>query len=252
MNEQVPGSAPGPSRDADPVVRLRGVTKVFRSLDATVTAVDDVSLDIPTGSVTALTGPSGCGKSTLLHLIGALVTPDCGSVTVLGSELTTLRPRALAAHRRRVGIVFQRFNLLPSLTVLDNVLAPLIPSGVAAHRDRARELITRVGLAGRENTLATRLSGGQQQRVAIARALVASPGLLLADEPTGNLDSTTSAGIIELLLHLRDDQGVTLIIATHDPTLAARGDRLIEMLDGHVRSGRPDAADQNGVLGSGS
>lgn len=221
--------------DADVAVDITDLRKSFETLDTTVVAADGITLRIKAGSVTALTGPSGSGKSTLLHMIGALERPDSGSITVLGQTITDLASKDLAAYRRRVGFVFQRFNLLPTLTVLDNVLAPVLPFRPGPDvRDRARDLLAAVGLEGRDNTLATRMSGGQQQRVAIARALIAEPALVLADEPTGNLDTTTGNDIIELLLGLRQQHDTTLIIATHDPDLAYRCDRPIQLIDGRV------------------
>ncbi|SCL68555.1 ABC transporter ATP-binding protein [Micromonospora chersina] len=216
-------------------VRTAGLVRQFRSGTERLTAVDDVSLDVAAGSVVALTGPSGSGKSTLLHLIGAIEQADRGSVTVDDVEVTTLRRAALARYRQRVGFVFQRYHLLPALTVLDNVIAPVLPRrGRADHAARARELLEAVGLAGRERALPAQLSGGQQQRVAIARALMGAPRLLLADEPTGNLDSTTGAQILDLLLDLRDRHGMTILLATHEQAVAARCDRLVRLGDGRV------------------
>jgi putative ABC transport system ATP-binding protein len=200
-----------------------------------ITALEDVDLAIAAGASVALSGPSGSGKSTLLHVIGALDRPDAGTVTVSGRELGTLSRAELAAHRRRVGFVFQRFNLLPALTVLDNVLAPVLPYRVDFDKEaRARELLEAVGLAGRETSLPSRLSGGQQQRVAIARALINRPAIVLADEPTGNLDSRTGAGIVDLLLELRAEHAMTIVIATHDHQVAARCERVVRLLDGRV------------------
>lgn len=211
------------------------VCRSFETLDRTVVAADCVSFSLARGSSVALTGPSGSGKSTLLHLLGLLEAPDSGSITVDGVEIATLAPKQAAAYRRGVGFVFQNFNLLATLTVLDNVLVPLIPSGVGkAEVDRAEGLLLAVGLAGRENTLATRLSGGQQQRVAIARALVNNPKLVLADEPTGNLDSETADEVAKLLLALPDTHGATVVLATHDPTLAERCDRRLQLRDGRI------------------
>ncbi|GAA3759194.1 ABC transporter ATP-binding protein [Micromonospora maritima] len=216
-------------------VRIAGLVRQFRSGTERLTAVDDVSLEIAAGSVVALTGPSGSGKSTLLHLIGAIEQADRGTVTVDDVDVTALRRAALARYRQRVGFVFQRYHLLPALTVLDNVIAPVLPRrGRADHAARARDLLDAVGLAGRERALPAELSGGQQQRVAIARALMGEPRLLLADEPTGNLDSTTGAQILDLLLDLRDRHGMTILLATHEPAIAARCDRLIRLGDGRV------------------
>jgi putative ABC transport system ATP-binding protein len=215
---------------------VENVTKTFGTATSAVTAVDNVSLSIDAGSAVALTGPSGSGKSTLLHLVGAIERPDRGTITVAGTDLTTASRSALSTYRRGIGFVFQRFHLLPALTARDNVIAPLIPD--RKHRKageaRAGELLKAVGLEGREHHLPSQLSGGQQQRVAIARALIGRPGLVLADEPTGNLDSATGAGVIDLLLELNTSYGVTLIIATHDPAIAARCGRTISMVDGRV------------------
>ncbi|MFF0370936.1 ABC transporter ATP-binding protein [Micromonospora sp. NPDC005087] len=216
-------------------VRTLGLTRQFRTGAERLTAVDDVSLEITAGSVVALTGPSGSGKSTLLHLIGAIEQADSGTITVDDVEITALRRTALARYRQRVGFVFQRYRLLPALTVLDNVITPVLPQrGRADHATRARELLDAVGLAGRERAMPAQLSGGEQQRVAIARALMGAPGLLLADEPTGNLDSTTSAQILDLLLDLRERHGMTILLATHERSIAARCDRLVRLGDGSM------------------
>jgi ABC-type lipoprotein export system ATPase subunit len=230
--------------DTSALIRIRGLDKRYPTLDATITAADGIDLDIAAGTTTAITGPSGSGKSTLLHLIGALDRPDKGAITVDGVEITTLNGKALADYRRTVGFIFQRFNLLPTLTVLDNVIAPVLPFKVNYdRRERARELLDTVGLAGRENTLGTRLSGGQQQRVAIARALMNWPRLVLADEPTGNLDTTTGEEITQLLLGLRDRYDATVLIATHDLDLAKRCDNVIHIRDGRVTNPRLDTID---------
>ncbi|MEU1748557.1 ABC transporter ATP-binding protein [Micromonospora saelicesensis] len=224
MSEQI-GSA----------ISVDHLTRRFGTGADQLTAVDDVSLTVAAGSVVALTGPSGSGKSTLLHLIGAIEQPDEGTVTVDDVVVSDLRRAALARYRQRVGFVFQRYHLLPALTVLDNVIAPVLPRrGRADHATRARELLDAVGLAGRERALPAQLSGGQQQRVAIARALMGAPGLLLADEPTGNLDSTTGGQILDLLLDLRERHGMTILLATHEQAIAARCDRLVRLTDGRV------------------
>ncbi|OFE15181.1 ABC transporter [Humibacillus sp. DSM 29435] len=191
----------------------------------------------------AVTGPSGSGKSTLLHLIGAIDRPDAGTITVDDTEVTTLTRGALARYRRGIGFVFQRYNLLPALTALDNVTAAVLPYPTDFDKKtRAAALLAQVGLAGRENSLPSRLSGGQQQRVAIARALIGRPRLILADEPTGNLDSHTGAEILALLLGLRDTEGVTIMIATHDPTIAAQADHTIHITDGQITPSHPAGA----------
>ncbi|MEO3775946.1 ABC transporter ATP-binding protein [Micromonospora sp. B11E3] len=216
-------------------VRTQALVRQFRTGAERLTAVDEVSVEITAGSAVALTGPSGSGKSTLLHLIGAIEQADGGTVTVDDTEVTALRRAALARYRQRVGFVFQRYHLLPALTVLDNVIAPVLPRrGRADHVARARELLDAVGLADRERALPAQLSGGQQQRVAIARALMGEPRLLLADEPTGNLDSATGGQILDLLLDLRERHGMTVLLATHDPAIAARCDRLLRLGDGRI------------------
>jgi putative ABC transport system ATP-binding protein len=210
---------------------LRGVTKRY----GTVTAADRISLSIGAGSCVALTGASGSGKSTLLHLIGAMERPDEGTIVSGDVTVTGLRGARFAAYRRTVGFVFQRYNLLPTLTALGNVLAPVLPYRTDWDKSaRARQLLAAVGLAGREDSLPSRMSGGEQQRVAIARALINSPSLLLADEPTGNVDSHNAAGILDLLGELRAERPMTVILATHDPHVAARCERLIRLRDGAV------------------
>jgi putative ABC transport system ATP-binding protein len=217
-------------------IELRGISKSYGiARDHQVRAADDVSLDIEAGAFVALTGASGSGKSTLLHLIGALERADVGTIAVDGTDITALRQGALAAYRRTVGFVFQRYNLLPALTALDNVIAPVLPySTPFDKRKRARELLAAVGLAGREESLPGRMSGGEQQRVAIARALINTPSLLLADEPTGNVDSANAAEILQLIAGLRRQHGMTTILATHDPQVAAQCERLIRLRDGAI------------------
>jgi putative ABC transport system ATP-binding protein len=217
-------------------IEMRGVSKRYGlSRSESVSAADDVDLDITQGSFVALSGVSGSGKSTLLHLIGAIDSPDSGTIRSDGAEVTTLRGGALAAYRRSVGFVFQRYNLLPSLTALDNVIAPVLPyRTLFDKKKRGRELLEAVGLSGRERSLPSRMSGGEQQRVAIARALVNTPSLVLADEPTGNLDSTNAAEVLALLSGLREEHGMTMMIATHDPQVAARCERLVRLRDGKV------------------
>jgi putative ABC transport system ATP-binding protein len=217
-------------------IELRGVSKTYSTgNDQLVRAADDVTLTIGAGAFTALTGASGSGKSTLLHLIGAIERPDAGTIRSGGTDVTALRGAALAAYRRTVGFVFQRYNLLPALTVLDNVIAPVLPYRTTFNKkERARDLLAAVGLAGREHSLPARMSGGEQQRVAIARALINTPALLLADEPTGNLDSANAAEIIQLLVRLRAERSMTIILASHDPQIAAQCERLIRLRDGAV------------------
>ncbi len=216
-------------------IELGGVGKRYAAGGAEIVALDGVTLAVEPGAVVAVTGPSGSGKSTLLHVIGAMDAPDEGSVVVAGREVTSLDRRAQAEYRRTIGFVFQRFHLLPALTALDNVAAPLLPYRTSFDKlERAGTLLERVGLAGREDSLPSQLSGGEQQRVAIARALVNEPQLLLADEPTGNLDSATGAAIMELILELRRERRLTALVVTHNASIAARCDRVVRLLDGRV------------------
>jgi putative ABC transport system ATP-binding protein len=217
-------------------VSIEGLSKSYRGDgEQVVVALEDVTLRLEPGSVNGVAGPSGSGKSTLLQLIGAMDGADSGTITVGSRDVTALSRREQVEYRRTIGFVFQRFHLLPALTVVDNVAAPVLPRRQSFDVDaRARDLCAAVGLAGRERALPSQLSGGQQQRVAIARALINDPGLLLADEPTGNLDSRTGGEIIELLLALRERTGMTILVATHDPVIADRCERIIHLHDGRV------------------
>ena len=238
MTHTLTATAAGAAPDKG--VELRDVTRRYGHDAAAITAVDTVSLSIAPGQAVALMGPSGSGKSTLLHLIGAMDRPTSGSIRVSEYAVERLKRSATAAYRRHIGFVFQRFHLLAALSALDNVLAPLIPLKLDHdHEANARALLAQVGLAGRETATPGELSGGQQQRVAIARALINDPLLLLADEPTGNLDTTTGQEILDLLLSMRDQHHSTLIIATHDPTIAQRCDRTIHLADGRVHHTDP-------------
>lgn len=215
---------------------VRGVRRRYVTPGGvSITALDGVDLDLDAGSVTALTGPSGSGKSTLLHLIGGMDRPDAGTIAADGSQLTSLSRSGLVGFRRTVGFVFQHFALLSALTARDNVMLPVLPYKVDFDRHtRADQLLREVGLGGRENSLPSQLSGGQRQRVAVARALMGTPRLLIADEPTGNLDSSTGTEIIELLLEVRAERGLTIILGTHDEALAARCDRIVHLRDGYI------------------
>jgi putative ABC transport system ATP-binding protein len=216
-------------------IRVENLRKRYRAGRADIVAADNISLTIEPGTIVAITGPSGSGKSTLLHLIGAIETPEAGQITIDDTNLNGLRPNRLPAYRRTVGFVFQRYHLLPSLTALDNVIAPVLPYRTGFNKaHRGTELLAAVGLAGRENALPAQLSGGQQQRVAIARALIGRPRLLLADEPTGNLDSRTGAEILDLIVDLRATYGMTVLVATHEQHVAARCDRLVRLHDGQL------------------
>lgn len=217
-------------------VTLSGVTKTYRSgVGISVPALDGVTLEVQAGKVVAVSGPSGSGKSTLLHVIGAMDRPDRGSIRVGDQETTALGDGERALFRRRVGFVFQRFHLLPALTSVDNVLAPVMPYRVDFDKAaRARELLEAVGLGGRGNDLPSHLSGGEQQRVALARALINRPGIVLADEPTGNLDTANGAMVMDLLLRLRQEHGFTLLIATHDAAITGRCERVVHLSDGRL------------------
>jgi putative ABC transport system ATP-binding protein len=223
----------------DIVVRAVGLSRRYEMGDAFVDALQSVDLQIRRGEFVALVGPSGSGKSTVLNLIGGLDRPTNGQVWFNGIELGSSDERTLTQHRRRhVGFVFQSFNLLPRLTAEENVALPLMFSGVPEETRlaRARTLLRRVALGARLTHRPTQLSGGEQQRVAIARALVGQPLLLLADEPTGNLDTATGAGIMALLCELNQEQGLTLLAVTHDPEVAAFAHRVIRLRDGKVES----------------
>jgi putative ABC transport system ATP-binding protein len=216
-------------------VEIQRLAKRYATGGAEIAALAGVDLSIAPGALVAIAGPSGSGKSTLLHLVGAMDRPDAGSVRVGEFDVTSLSRQEQVGYRRRIGFVFQRFHLLPALTALDNVAAPLLPYRTDFDKhERARDLLAAVGLGGREDALPWELSGGEQQRVAISRALVNEPILLMADEPTGNLDSQTGTEIIELLLELRARRGMTVIVATHDPVIASRCDRIVRLLDGRV------------------
>jgi len=233
--------APGPPGD---VIRIDGVTKAYQASAAP--ALADVSMSVAEGEVAAIMGPSGSGKSTLLNLIAGLDKPTSGTVTVAGQRISALGESALARFRaRHVGIIFQFFNLLDDLTVQDNVLLPAQLAGASRRRARARagELLSRLGIDGQRDQYPARLSGGQRQRVAIARALVNSPELLLADEPTGALDSATGQEIGRLLTEL-NAAGQTLVLVTHDPALATRfAARTVRLVDGRVAGGLAEMTD---------
>src|SRR5689334_8484340 len=202
-----------------------------------VTILDDVTVEIPSKQTVAVMGPSGSGKSTLLGLMAGLDRPTTGSITLDGTDITTLSESATARFRRdKVGSVFQSFHLIPTLTAIENVAVPMALSGERQACARAAELLAAVGLSDRMEHYPVQLSGGEQQRVAVARAFACRPPILLADEPTGNLDSTTGAQVIEHLLSLHRDYGTTLVLVTHDAALASLMQRVVSMRDGHLES----------------
>ena len=225
---------------SEPVLELRAVARRFRSGDGELAVLANASLQLAAGEIVALVAPSGAGKSTLLHLAGLLERPDDGAVLIDGADTGGLSDAARTAIRRdRIGFVYQFHHLLGEFSAVENVMLPQMIAGVgrAAARTRAQMLLTRFGLAARLEHLPGRLSGGEQQRVAIARALANQPGLLLADEPTGNLDEATASIVFEELLGAVRAQGFAALIATHNPQLAARMDRVLTLQDAKVVPG---------------
>lgn len=223
---------------APPLIEAADLVKLYRMGDETVRALDSVSFAIPRGDYCAIVGPSGSGKSTLMNILGGLDTPTGGRIVIDGADIGALDDAGLAQFRNRtIGFVFQSFNLLARQTALENVELPMIYAGVTPkeRRERAAQMLTRVGLGERMSHRPTQLSGGQQQRVAIARALSGRPALLLADEPTGALDSQTGKDIMALFAEL-NREGVTIVIVTHDHEVAAAAKRTIEMRDGRIVS----------------
>ncbi|MGA7974187.1 MAG: ABC transporter ATP-binding protein [Pseudolabrys sp.] len=218
-----------------PAIALTGINLSLGQAAARVHVLKDIDLNIGRAEAFGLVGPSGSGKSTLLMVMAGLERPDSGTVTVAGEELTKLDEDALARFRgRHVGIVFQSFHLIPTMTALENVAVPLELAGDADAFDRARAELQQVGLGHRITHYPGQLSGGEQQRVALARALAPGPRILLADEPTGNLDGATGTDIIELLFELRQKRGATLVLITHDESLAERCGRIVRLKDGRI------------------
>lgn len=219
----------------DPIISLRDARLTLDGNAGTVEILRGISLDVARGETLGLVGPSGSGKSSLLMLLGGLEQATSGRISVLGRDLTTMDEDQLARFRRdHMGVVFQSFHLLPTMTALENVAIPLELAGVRDAFDRARQELEAVGLGARIGHYPAQLSGGEQQRVALARAAAPRPEILLADEPTGNLDGTTGTAIMDLLMRLRDRHGSTLVLVTHAPELAARCDRIIRLRDGQL------------------
>jgi len=219
------------------MISVRALSMRLSSGGREVNVLTDLSLDVPAGQFLAIAGPSGSGKSTLLGLIAGLDQPTAGRIEVAGVEITGLDEDGLARFRRdRIGYVFQSFHLLPTLTAAENVAVPLELAGETDAAPRAAALLAEVGLAERAHHYPVQLSGGEQQRVAVARAMARRPALLLADEPTGNLDSATGKQIIELLVGMNRRLGATLVLVTHDTALAAHADRVVTLRDGRIVS----------------
>ena len=222
---------------SEPAIQAQGLRKRYGDLEV----LKGVDLTLGAGQFTAIMGKSGSGKSTLLGIIAGLELPDAGQVVVMGQKLAGMNDRDIATLRRRsIGIVFQGFSLIPSLTALDNVLLPTFFSTQmmpAERRQRAIDLLNQVGLGARLDNRPSALSGGEQQRVAIARALINRPSVLLADEPTGNLDQATGTAVLDLLIELGRTHGTALLMVTHDPDVAARADNVVDMKDGRITDG---------------
>ncbi len=217
------------------ILRVENLTKIYGKGENEVRALDDVSFSVNKGEFIAVIGPSGSGKSTLLHILGGVDRPTSGRVLMDGKDVYAQNEEQLAVFRRRqVGLIYQFYNLIPVLNVTENITLPVLMDGQKVNRDRLKELITTLKLDGRENHLPNQLSGGQQQRVSIGRALMNAPAVVLADEPTGNLDSKNSKEIVDLLKISNEKYGQTLIVITHDESIALQADRIISIDDGKI------------------
>ena len=217
------------------ILRVENLTKIYGKGENEVRALDGVSFSVNKGEFIAVIGPSGSGKSTLLHILGGVDRPTSGRVLMDGKDVYAQNEDQLAIFRRRqVGLIYQFYNLIPVLNVTENITLPVLMDGQKVNRDRLKELITTLGLTGRENHLPNQLSGGQQQRVSIGRALMNAPAVVLADEPTGNLDSKNSKEIVDLLKISNEKYGQTLIVITHDESIALQADRIISIDDGKI------------------
>ena len=217
------------------ILRVENLTKIYGKGENEVRALDDVSFSVNKGEFIAVIGPSGSGKSTLLHILGGVDRPTSGRVLMDGKDVYAQSDEQLAIFRRRqVGLIYQFYNLIPVLNVTENITLPVLMDGQKVNSDRLKELITTLKLDGRENHLPNQLSGGQQQRVSIGRALMNAPAVVLADEPTGNLDSKNSKEIVDLLKISNEKYGQTLIVITHDESIALQADRIISIDDGKI------------------
>ena len=224
-----------------PMIEVRGLTKLYGAEQAEVYALRGVDMVVRSGEFIAVMGPSGSGKSTIMNILGCLDTPTAGEYRLFGAEVSGLdRDQRALLRRNFLGFIFQGFNLLPRTTALENVELPLIYQGVAAEERliRAMDALDKVGLADRASHKPSELSGGQQQRVAIARAMVTKPGLILADEPTGNLDSARSREIMEVMRDLNRSEGISILMVTHEPDMAEYADRVVTFVDGRIQSDR--------------
>ena len=218
---------------SDAIVRVENLVLHFD--DGKTKALDGVDIEIHEGEFLALVGPSGCGKSSLLNLIGTLDSPTAGQIYFRARRYSTIRNFSLF-RRDHIGFIFQAFHLIPTLSALDNVVVPTIggPGSVNDHKERGKGLLSRLGLSGRMNHFPNKMSGGERQRVAIARSLINNPSVLLADEPTGSLDSTNAAQVLDLIVEIRKEKALTVIIVTHDSTVSSRADRVVHMRDGKL------------------
>lgn len=218
------------------IITLKGISKTYRTKEIETIALDNINLDVRRGEFMSIMGPSGCGKSTLLNIVGLLDTPDSGELLINGKEMVGVPDKTLSAFRNsQIGFVFQSFHLIPSLNVADNVALPLIYRGGSSMSERKRRVdvvLDRLGLSHRKRHFPAQLSGGQCQRVAIARAIIGDPEIILADEPTGNLDSKTGTEVMELLHNLNREDGRTILMVTHNEEQARQTDRIVHFLDG--------------------
>ena len=244
MTSEAPAREAAGARAGPPLIVLEGVTKIYGAGEAAVHALRGIDLEVERGEFVAIMGPSGSGKSTAMNILGCLDTPTSGHYRFDGHEVGKLtRDQRALLRRNFLGFVFQGYNLLARTSALDNVELPLIYQGIrgAERRQLALDALARVGLGGRETHDPSELSGGQQQRVAIARAIVGKPDVVLADEPTGNLDTVTSREIMDLLSELNHEDGVTILMVTHEPDMAEYAHRIVNFVDGRVESDRPNA-----------